>query len=479
MDNVFDFDDTGEGFETGQPAATEEALVETVSNEDVEVETTQDETPESTNEASDTALAAEASDDEIATLEAEVEKALADEKAPPWLKNAVKRVYKPKIAALSEQLGTYEPLQNYGSVEEIGQKLELLNSLNTIRSNPQTGMPELSTEDFVTKIFEQDPNVAYQLLNDLANLPSPYTQGWTVLQEMYRQTGIDPTRLDDIKAFVANGYQLQQGAYPPPDESDLALIPEHLQATFAALSPERRDSLLFEDNEAVRNAALEDARIAREAESQRAMDERTKGERESQEQTRREAEFRAFVESKGAEHFEKTSEAVFTSFVESLAKQANMTQMDSLMITNLVLNSLEPTLAGRQSLEALKAEGITIDPAIPATITQMEENAKHIAYYEAVRDTHNVEKAVAKQVELQERLIAKGNKIIAAVAHKKATGTAQTIQSQTSKLANTQSQRYATAGVGSTVGSNGQPNYDFSDESYLDDLRAGGFGNGR
>lgn len=472
MNDVFSDDFGGEFESAPSTEAVAEAPVIADSTEDVTPEAPA-ETPEApVQEASDPEPAAP-SDDEIAKLEAEVETALADERTPKWFKNAVENVYKPKLASLSDQL---EPLQALGSVEEIGEKLELLNSLNTVRSNPQNGMPELTTEPFVTKVYEENPQVVVQLLQDIAHLPSPYTQGWTLMHEIYKQTGIDPTRLEDIKTFAANGYQLQQSDVPPPDPADLAEIPEHLRATFSALSPERRESLMLEDNENVRNAALEDARIARETERQRATEERTKEERAAQEKAEQEAQFVRTVEAKGEEHFTKSGEAVFTSFVDSLAKQANMTQMEAVMITNTVLNSLEPTLAGRQSLEALKADGITIDPAIPTTLSQMEENAKHIAYYEAVNDRPNMEKAVAKQIELQERVTAKGNKIIAALALKYANSKAASIQSQSSALASTQNNRYATAGVGAQVNGNGNINYDFSDDSYLEDLRSTGFG---
>ena len=472
MNDVFS---DGEGYFSDQPAEAEVAEVTeapTETNEDVTPEAPA-ETPEApVQEASDPEPAAP-SDDEIAKLEAEVETALADERTPKWFKNAVENVYKPKLASLSDQL---EPLQALGSVEEIGEKLELLNSLNTVRSNPQNGMPELTTEPFVTKVYEKDPQVVVQLLQDIAHLPSPYTQGWTLMHEIYKQTGIDPTRLEDIKTFAANGYQLQQSDVPPPDPADLAEIPEHLRATFSALSPERRESLMLEDNENVRNATLEDARIARETERQRATEERTKEERAAQEKAEQEAQFVRTVEAKGEEHFTKSGEAVFTSFVDSLAKQANIDTMDALMITNTVVNSFEPTMVGRHSLEMLKANGIIVDPVIPATIAQIEENAKRIAYYEVTQDRRGMEAAVAKQVEMQERLIAKGNKIIAALALRKANATAQSVQNYSNALASTQNNRYATAGVGAQVNGNGNINYDFSDDSYLEDLRSTGFG---
>lgn len=399
--------------------------------------------------------------------EKEAETRLADPKSPKWFKNAVENVYKPKIEALSKERAAYEPLDQYGKPEELTQKLEMLSKLDTVRSNPQTGLPERSTEGFVKDLHDKDPQTAYQLINDLAALPSPNTPGYSVLQEMIKQIGIDPARLEEVKTFAANGYQLQQGQYPPPSADDIAQIPEHLQATFSAMSPERREQMLL-DPEHLRTEALEDAKLARDAKQREELNAQTSTQKEATDKAEKERVFAETVNTKATEHFTKTSETVFTTFVESLAKQAGMTPMDSLMIANTVLNSFEPTLAGRQSLEMLKAEGIEVDPIIQTTIGQLEENAKHIAYFEAIGDKPSFEKAVGKQVELQERLTAKGNKIIASLALKKARPVTPPSTAPTT--------RHAAAGVGASINSNAKAPTDFSDEAYIENLRATGFG---
>ena len=487
MDNIFDFGGESESTPSAEVEVSEATAPDAEAIVDSNAGAEQDESTESIFRAQDEPVQddeapsteAETPEDEVAGMEAEVEKALADERTPKWFKNAVENVYKPKLAELSEQVGAYEPLQQFGTTEEILQNLELLNGLQTIRSNPTTGIPELTTEPFVSKLYEQDPKVTYQLLNDLANLPSPYTQGYSVLQEMFKESGIDPSRLEDIRQFAANGYQLQAGQYAAPDADDLEFIPKELHATFSSLSPERRADLMASPED-VRNEALDDARLAQESKRLRETESQTREQADAQAKAQAEFEFRQTIDTKGVEHFTKSGEAVFTSFVDSLAKQANMSKMDSLMIANTVLNSFEPTLAGRQSLEALKEAGIAPDPTIQPILSQMEENARHIAYYEAIQDKQNTERTVAKQVELQERLTAKGNKMIAALALKRSQATAQTIQTKNDLLANTQTNRYAVAGQGASISSNnGQPDYDFSDDSYLEDLRASGFGNRR
>ena len=219
-----------------------EQEVETPASGEVETETSTEEaetveTPETTEETTSTEEEEPKVEDKEAA-EADAEARLADEKSPKWFKNAVNNVYKPKIDELSQQLAPFQSLtEQYGSVEDLQQKLDLVNKLETVRSNPQTGLPEKTTADFVQGLYQKDPQVAYQLINDLAQLPSPETQGYTVLQEMFKQVGIDPAKLNEVKAFAANGYLLQQGQYAPPDADELALIPEHLHATYSSLPP--------------------------------------------------------------------------------------------------------------------------------------------------------------------------------------------------------------------------------------------------
>ena len=146
--------------------------------------------------------------------------------------------------------------------------------------------------------------------------------------------------------------------------------------------------------------------------------------------------------------------------------------MDSLMIANTVLNSFEDTLAGRQSLETLKAEGIDVDATIAPTIKALEEVAGHIAFYELKKDEANKNRAIAKQLELQERLIAKGNKLIASVAQKR---TARAAAASASPNGKPQIAPGATQlnGHPSPIGSSPQQ-FDFSDEAYERLLAEGG-----
>jgi hypothetical protein len=410
-------------------------------------------------------------DENQARLEREIENALADERTPRWFKNAIENVYKPKLADFDSKLKSIEA---YGDVPQIVEKLEMLQGLETIRSNAETGLPERTTEPFVQQLYERQPETALQLIDDLVNLPSPYTQGYTVLQELLAHVGIDPARMPDLVQFAANGYQLTQAAYPPPHPQDLEAIPQHLRATFSQMSPEERDEMLgLSDHN--RNRLLEDARFRIQEEGRREAWQREEEQRTFQQRQQQEAQFQQQLATRAFENFSKAGETVFTSFVDSLAQQAGLSKMDSLMIANTVLNSFEDTLAGRQSLDVLKAEGIDLDPTIAPTIKALEEVAGHIAYFETRGERSNAERAIARQVELQERLIAKGNKLIASLAQKRSAARAASAGS--GALARGSGAHLN--GHPSTIGAGGQLGRPFSgsDEDYEALIQAtGGIG---
>lgn len=421
---------------------------------------TQQEQPPSTEEVELT---------DFQKMEKEVEEALADEKTPkpPWVKN-VEKVFKTKLDEANAKL---EPYTAYGAPEEVAEKLSLLSGLETVRSNPSTGMPERTTEPFVKGLFEKDPAGAYQLMADLAQLPSPYTQGLTVTQELFKAAGIDPARIEDVKQFAANGYQMQASAYPAPDQNDLAELPAHLHATFGKLDPDTRDGLMVLD-EAVRNRSLEAYKTDLETKERESHETQTREQREAEAQAQQQAAFKANVDAKGDENFQQAGTGVLNSFVESLAKQAGMTTLDSHMIATTVLSAYEPTIAGKAIAAALKADGIELDPTIPAAIAELQEKAKHAAYYQIIGDQAALSKAVADQVGLQERILAKGNKIIAQLAQKRNGNVINQVQKDAAALAQTQTSRHAAAGVGGRVNGDFTPTYDFSDESYEQAIRS-------
>ncbi len=460
----FDFNISGEEQGSGNPADAVTAPTEPSSVEEPIQEAPQEVAPE--GEPTD-----QLSDEDRQKLEEEAEQALTadDPKDPKWFKNVVKNVYKPKLDKLGEQLKVYEPLSEYGDVEKIGKDLSLLQGLYGFRNNPQTGFPEQTTEPFVKAIHESNPNIAFQLVNDLVALPSPTTQGFSILQEILNTVGIDPTRLDDIKRFAANNYQMQANDSPPPAE-ELAQIPEPLRDAFASFSPTKREELLFLPSD-VRDELLEDKKFRMESEAKQVSDKALSEQTEKARIEKEQQDFRLDVEAKAAEYLQTSGATVFNTFVNNLATQANFSPLDATMIANTVLTALEPTVAGKQSLEALKASGIEIDPALGTLITQLEQTTGHIAYYEKIGDKGQKDALIAKQAELQERITAKGNKVVASLAAKRAESFTAPIVEQNSRLALPQQ---PIGGVPATLNGASVPSMDFSDSSFLDVLTTSG-----
>lgn len=492
MNDIFSNDDFGGGydpFQSTEAAADDnaaavdngstDAAALPVSTDEGATAPVQDATetgtqqPNAPTEGDQSSQAAQPNDVEIAKMEQEAEAVLADPKTPKWFKNAVENVYKPKLDTLGQQVQKYSA---FGTPEELTEKIGLMSKLGEVRQDPNTGMPVKTTEGFVQALREQNPELTLQLMNDLAQMPSPTGEG-TVIQALFNQMGIDPNRLTDIQKFAQNGYQLQASQYDAPDPADLAMIPEHLQATFAKLSPEVRDSLMS-DIDSVRNHNLEAHKFRIESQEREAAATQTREEQEAAQLQQQQAQFKQQVDSKGAENFEKVGAAVLDSFVESLAKNAGMSALDSNMIATTVLTSFEPTLAGQRAQAALKDAGIEIDATVQPTINELDQVAKFIAYYELINDQANLQVQVNRQVELQNKLIAKGSKIVAALAVKR-NGSVMTPARQVSnQLANTvNNNRYATApnGVPHTGGQAPPADRNFSDQSYEEAIAADPF----
>jgi hypothetical protein len=351
----------------------------------------------------------------------------------------------------------------------------MLKGLEAVRNNPDTGYPEPTTEPFVKAIYEQNPETAIQLLRDLSNQPSPFNKGYTLMQEIFKASGIPPERIDDIKQFVANGYQnaATNGQYPPPDPEDLKEIPAQFREAFASLSPDERESLLIE-TEAIRDKRLEDRQIALDARREREGREKTEAEQKQQQEQRQQQEFQQAVQKTAIEMTSQTEEKVFNSFVDSLATGAKLPKSDAFGIANTVLNALDPTtMAGRASLAYLKEQGVELDAKIQPTIIAMQEAAFNAAYFKQAGNEAQYQRAVAQHVEQQERLLALGNKVISQLAAKKA----QSLGNGQPAALTQNPNRYVNGSQPSlNQPTNGQQPADFSEETYRQLLAQSGFG---
>jgi len=454
---MFD-DDYGEG----------SVFIQTAEPAQAELDTTAEVTAESTPTADEAPTEAPTlTDEETQQIEEEAEKLLADERTPKFYRNYVKNVLQPNLAKAKQEVEIYAPLRDYGDIETIQKTLARSQKLGEWVTNPSTGLPELTTKNFVKEVYDEKPEIIGQMLKDSLSLPSPTRQGWNLIHDaLHDLVGIDPTKLDAIREFAKNGYQLTNGDFPPPSADELEGIPDHLQGTFKQLSPEEREELSFL-SENVRNSQLERARVALEQEQQQKLTAQTAEERQQQEQQKAQAEFQSAVSTRAEEIFLEAGGTLFSSFVESLAKSANLDAFEATTVANTIVATFNPnTFEGQHSLKALKEIGVEPDPLITTLVGQIDQNSRNIAYFEKTGDKASLERAVAQQVELKERLSAKTNKVIAAVTKYKANRSVAVNNDKNSLLAQTQTSRHELT-TNDPKQAVGAVNRDYSDEAYL------------
>lgn len=387
--------------------------------------------------------------------ESYIEQLKAEEKLPEWFRNFQDNVYKPKLGELTQNLGKWTPLQEqYGDPEKV-QELLARTNIGKWGTNQQTGLPEFSTADWAKQTYEQDPKIALQLIKDMAFMPSPNHEGWQFVHDILDSQGIDPTKLDQIREFASNGYQLRtfnSGVYPPPDADELALIPDDLKDTFQALSPDDREIYLpktYDNDGQVK--AKEDAlrlkkndliRTSTEAE-QSAQQKQQEKQQEFQEQQA----FRTEVFNQGNQNYEKSGDRILTSFTQSLVKQSGLPELEALNLTNTLLTAIEGRgAAGDLTTKALEAAGIKIDPAIAPLMTELDAVNQRIAYFAnskvtkiagIAQDVANSERdaAINRSAEIETALVLKGNPVIAQVIEYLAKQKAAPLQAESDALA--------------------------------------------
>lgn len=427
--------DLGVGDEfTPGAAATEEQV------SDVQVDSTV-EAQAAISEGAETEL----TDEEFDKVRQELQEAVKDERTPAFFRKQFPS-YERRIDSLTEQLKPYQSLETYGTIEDIQRNLETVQKLRTTRTNAQ-GFPEVTTQPFVEDL---DNETRLQLLKDLTEVESPFTPGYTLMQEIFKATGIPPERLPEIKNFLQNGYQ-GNGAHPSPEPSELEQVREDLRATFSKLSPDERYDLLT-SSELTRNNALENAKFRMDREENEKLTAKEREEKEQQQTQQVEVEFQNQVQETGQLHYAEAGAQVLTSFVESL-KSVGLSNLDSLKVANMVVNTLEEpdTATAKMNMEAFKEAGIDVDPQLPALVAQLKELSRHQGYYEkaierAQKDakfaqandiqslTARKNETITKQVEVRDRLTAKGNKIVASLAKLSAQGNVTTAQQQNTLL---------------------------------------------
>jgi hypothetical protein len=303
--------------------------------------------------------------------------------------------------------GQYQPLSEYGDAETIKGQLELLDGLygyaqdadGNILYNEQTGLPEVSTTAFVSRIQEGSPALAKQLFLDLWGARG--VDGLTGAQRMFQTLGLDPKRLAEYRALTSNpAKSVAPSGVTTPDE--LAIIPEHHHATYKLLSSsDRYKAQQIEDPDELEDFLNEKQELF---ESRRFREEYQKAQTEHA--ARAEYEFRAGVERSYTEYATKLRQDGLNSIVKNLSSQVqfsadpatNAVQTGAVMA--IMANLLNPDLhfATQGALQAL---GVTLDQGFFDSLAALGDQARAVKWYEAVAGNpamaqHRNDSALAK-----------------------------------------------------------------------------------
>lgn len=265
-----------------------------------------------------------------------------------FLKNAKK-----ESSELSEKVATLEAAT---SQEVSLDPEELVKGL--VSFNLETGQP--TTEPFARSLYEKDVGLTQRLFEDLALLKDD--NGWTLAHHFLKREGIDPTRLDDVRAFLKGEIEAKDISGIVPEH-----VPQEYREAYQSLSKIDQEDLLFQlDPEQdgrpeSRNAALQRLRDRQYViDNQKAAAAQQAQQREAQQQqlwneTVKESTntYRAIFE--GLEKSSAFQKAKISSnpTLDAVAKNSFLTQLNALGDPN--------TLLSTRAAEFFKANGVEID----------------------------------------------------------------------------------------------------------------------
>lgn len=279
-----------------------------------------------------------------------------------------------------------------------------------------TGLPIPDPSQFVSSWVQDQPASAKAGFYQLAQQPIG-ENGATLAQELFRQVGLDPARLDDYLA-ITNDPTLaaNYGATIPSDELDS--IPEAYHNTYKTLSAEDR----------FRAQQMDDTELAsfmREKETLRELQEfkqRVESERNEREQSEIQ-EFWKGVERSQVEYATQLRSAGFASIQKSLTDQVqfssdpavNSVQTGAVM--TLVAAMLEPGLQDVVK-PVLQAAGVQADESLRSAVKAIEEQIAIEKRFEAINSNPKLtqyrnegmhRQAQAEVNRLQQQILAKLN----------------------------------------------------------------------
>lgn len=351
---------------------------------------------------------------------ADAEKDIANDKHPKWLRANLQNVTNRFKEETEKVKAVYAPLESFGKPDEIVANLELLKGLESFETNPQTGLPEKTVKPFVDKLVEtRGPETALALFSQLAAMPSPEHPGWSLVHEVIASTGLDPTRLDDYKAFAASGYQTNIADNPPPAPEDLALVPENLREAFISLSPAERDEMLLLSSQTMERA-LAGVQLQLDSDRQAKAAEATKAEQEATAKIEAQQQLFQTINTRTGELVDQSGASLFENFTNTLVK-ADIDKFDAVAIANTI--SMTLTTGGveaKATRDALAEIGVKLDASLDTTFAEWQAAAQQAAAFEAQGDKANFAAAFNRFKDLEGQLQRKTAPIVKAIVEHRA-----------------------------------------------------------
>lgn len=303
---------------------------------------------------SNTPVELESNDEIDVEQEAAVDKVIADAEAEAAKDNSSLAKHLRKVIASKE--AEIKNLSSRTLTDSDQEAIELYKGLTSFDNETNTPSARL----FAEKLVQKDVKVAYQAGVDIFNQPVPDDpNGWNLGHHYLKANGVDPNRLDEVRAFLQGDQKVSFSQIPE-------FVPKELGDAYKGLSEKAREYLDFQlesDDQTDRQAAIEHLQNA-----QYRIDQRTnQEEQQRQTQARTIQEINQEVDAQTVDTFNEFIDTFRATPTFTNAKVSSDPVVDSAyknVINLAALNLAEPgSVAGKQAIQFFKELGVNVDPA--------------------------------------------------------------------------------------------------------------------
>lgn len=335
----------------------------------------------------------------------------------------------------------WQPLADqYGDAAAVAEKLAQFQGLGTYATNdvgqyitdPQTGVPQLTTQPWLAEMAQTSPGLLDQLMIDLWSHQSANgkTYGEQVFWEAFRQMGLDPARVDEYAAMPKS--QVANAGQPTADE--LQFIDPSQHETYARLTKAEREYV----QAMVNDVKDDDVRDFLRAAEKRHQNEQRLEAFDNYQRQQEQAETQSFwqgVQSATEQSLAQANSRALASLNQQIASQVqfssdpetNTVQQNMVSALVVALVSPETRFAMQPIMDAL---GISLDPQLDQLRTNATQAQQMYETYAALeksekfkqhRNSMAMNEASREAARLQQQVLAKiapiALKIAKTIAH--------------------------------------------------------------